>query len=105
MHLGDQRAGGINHAQGAVLGFLANGGGDAVGAENEHGIGGDFLDGFDEDRAAAAKLFDHVGVVYDLVVDVDGRAIGFEGEFHNVDCATNPAADPAGRRTGQSFVL
>src|SRR6266481_4314011 len=53
-NLGDQRAGGIDHFQRAILGFLANGGGNPVSAEDEHAAVRNVLDGFDEDRAAPA---------------------------------------------------
>jgi hypothetical protein len=78
MHLGDEGASCINHTKRAVLGFLANGGRNAMGTEDQDGIGRDFFNGFDENGAAAAELFHNVGVVDDFVMHVDRRAIGFE---------------------------
>jgi len=68
MHLGDEGASCINHTKRTVLGFLANGGRNAMGTEDQDGIGRDFFNGFDENGAAAAELFHNVGVVDDFVM-------------------------------------
>jgi len=104
MNFGDQRAGGINYPERPILGFLANGGGNAVGAEDQDGIGRDLFDRFDENCTATAELFDDIGVVHDFMVHIDRGAVGFERELHNVDCANDSGAEPAGTHTEQGFV-
>src|SRR5579862_5922910 len=103
MDFGDQRAGGINHTQQAVLGFLANRGWNAVSTENENGIGRDFLNGFDKDGASAAELLDNISVVHDFVVHIDGRAIRLQRKLNDIYCADDTGAKSAGTHTEQGF--
>src|SRR5207245_5031329 len=78
MHLGDQRAGGVNYFQLARLGFLANSRWNAMGAENQYSAVWHFLDGFHKNGAAAAQLLYYVSVMDDFVVHVDWRSIGLQ---------------------------
>src|SRR5690606_10541954 len=51
VHLGDQRAGGVDRAQVAAGGLLVHGGRDAVGGEHDDGPLGHLIGLLDEDRA------------------------------------------------------
>ena len=97
MNFGYQRAGGVNHAQLAFLRFGANARRHAVGAENQHRADGNFLDGLDENGAAAAQLVHHVAVMHDFVVHVDRIAVGFQRQFDDVH-----GADHAGAKTARA---
>jgi len=103
MDFGDEWAGGVNNLQRARFGLITNDRGNTVGAENENGAMGHFGNGFDENGAAAAELLDDVGVVDDFVMHVDGRAIGFEGEFDNVHGANHTGAKAAGPDSQENF--
>jgi hypothetical protein len=74
MHLGDQRAGGIDRAQPALGCLLAHLRGDPVRGENHHRALRDLLGLLDEDRTALLERADHVSVVHNLLADVDGSA-------------------------------
>ncbi len=95
MNLGDQRAGGINDAECALLSLFADAGRNAVGAEDEYCAFGNLRDGFDEDGAAVAQLLDDIAVMNDFVMDVDGTAKGFEGELDDIDGANHASAEAA----------
>src|SRR5262249_15547198 len=72
----DERAGRVDHALEAALARLAPYfGRDPVRAEHEPRLRGHFVDGLDEDDAAAGEVLDHVAVVDDLVKDVERRAV------------------------------
>ncbi len=58
-----------------------------MGAENQHGAVRHFLDGFDKNRAAAAQLLHNVRVMNDLVVHIDGCAIGFQRQLDDINRA------------------
>ena len=93
MYFCDQRAGSIDHSQRASLGFIANPGRHAVGAEYQHRAMRNFVNRFDENRAAAAKLLHNVRVMNNFVVYIDRVAVGFERQFHNVYSAYYPCAE------------
>jgi hypothetical protein len=96
VHLGDQRTGGVDHAQLARIGVRAHGGRDTVGAEDEQGAGRDLGRIVDEDGAALAQRLHHVAVVHDLVAHVDGRAEAVEGPLHDLDGTVDAGAEAAG---------
>jgi hypothetical protein len=74
--LGDQRTSGVNHFQRTRLSLVADSGGNSVGTEDQNGTVGNFVDGFDENGATATELFDHIGVMDDFVMDVNGVPVG-----------------------------
>ena len=74
MHLGDQRAGGVEDLEAALGGLGAHRLADAVRAEHQRGAGRHVGQVLDEDRALGLQVVDHVGVVHDLVAHVDRRA-------------------------------
>lgn len=69
-----------------------------MGAENQDRAYRHFFDGFDEDCTAAAKLVYYVAIVDDFVVDVDWRAISFEGELDDIY-----SADYAGAKAARTY--
>jgi hypothetical protein len=66
-----------------------------MGAENEDRARGNLRDGLNEDGATAAELLDHVSVVNDFVMNVNGRAVGFQGQFNDVDGTNHTRAKTA----------
>src|SRR5207245_3811153 len=86
-------------------GFFTDGGGHAVGAENQDGALGNFFDGCDKNGTAPAQLLDHVRVMYDFVVHVDGRTIGFQRQFHDVHGADHTGAEAARPHPEQYFSI
>jgi hypothetical protein len=67
---------------------------DAVGREDEGGARGHVGLGLDEDRAERFQLADDVGVVDDLLADVDGGPIEGKGTLHRLNGALYPSAIP-----------
>jgi hypothetical protein len=73
VHLGHERAGGVDRVQPACLGVRVDRGRDAVRREH-HGLPlGHLSLVLDEDRAASLEVANDVGVVNDLLADVNGR--------------------------------
>ena len=96
VHLGDQRAGGVEHLQPAALGVGAHLLRHAVRAEDHGGAGRHLVELLDEDRALGAQVVDHVLVVHDLVAHVDRRAVQLERALHDLDRALDAGAEAAG---------
>ena len=76
----------------------------AVGREHQGVAGGDVVQLFDEDRALVAQVFDHVGVVHDLVAHVDRRAELFQGALDDLDRTVHAGAEAA-RLGSQDFIF
>ena len=95
MHLGDQRAGGIEHFQVALPGFLLHAHRHPVGAEDHRGVIRDLVELLDEDRALAAQVFDHEAVVHDLMPDVDGRTEQFQRALDDLDRTIDAGTESA----------
>ena len=100
MHLGDQRAGGVDHRQAALGGELLDRAGDAVGAEDGHRAGRDLVELVDEDRAAGAQILDHVAVVHDLVTHIDRRAVFLQRPLDDLDRPLDAGAESRGAGPG-----
>ena len=98
VHLGHQRARGVDHAQPAALGFITHRGRDAVRAENDRRIVRHFVELVDEDRALRPERLDDVGIVHDLLAHVDRRPADVQRELHDVDRALHARAEPARAR-------
>ena len=85
VHLGHERAGGVDRLQPARLGVRVHRRRDAVRGE-DHGLALGHLGLLlDEDRAALAQLLDDVLVVDDLLAHVDGRAVQLERALDRLD--------------------
>ena len=98
VHLGHQRAGGVDRAEVADGRLGADGGGDAVRGEHHGRAARDVAEILDENRALALQRAHHVGVVHDLVPDVDRAAVPGQRLFHGSDGPLDPRAETAGGR-------
>ena len=95
VHLGNQRAGRVEHRQAARLGLIDDRLCDAMGTENRHRAVRDFVQLLDEHRALALERLDHMTVVDDLVTHVDRRAELLERPIDDVDCPHDAGAKAA----------
>ena len=100
VHLGDQRAGGVDRLQAARRGLLVHDRRDAVRGEDHGGTLGHLVELLDEDRAARLQPGDHVLVVHDLLAHVDRRAVQVERLLHRDHGAVDARAVAA--RCGQA---
>jgi len=66
-----------------------------VGGKDGDGAVGHVGHFFDEHGTLGAQRFDDVLVVHDLVADVDGRSVDFQGPFNDFDGALHPGAETA----------
>ena len=96
VHLGDQRAGRVDHRQTAFGRQLLHTFGNAMGGEDGHGTGRDLIQLVDEHRTTGTQVLDHVSIVDDLVADVDRRAILLQGSLDDFDCSLHAGAEAAG---------
>src|SRR4051794_16941454 len=78
VHLGDQRAGGIDRLEAPPVGLLVHDRRDTVGAEHDGRALGHLVGLLDEHRAALLQRLDDVLVVHDLLAHVDRRAVGLQ---------------------------
>ena len=56
---------------------------------------GHFVELLDKDRTFGFKHIDDEFIMDDFMPDIDRRAIFFDGEFDDMDCAINPGAKAA----------
>ena len=103
VHLGDERAGGVDRLQATRAGVGVHARRDAVRGEDGDGALGHFGLLLDEDRAALAQLPDDVLVVDDLLANIDGRAVQLERAFDGLDSTVDPRAVTA--RSGEQDLL
>jgi len=96
MHLGHQRAGGIEHFEAAALGFLAHGLGHAMGAEDDDGVVRHLVQLLDEHRTAGTQVLDHELVVHHFMTHVDRRAEHFQRTIDDLDGAVDAGAEATG---------
>ena len=89
VHLGHQRAGGVQLTQPQRLGFVRHAARHTMGAEDDPGFGGQPRQIVDEDRALLAQAVHHVAVVHDLVAHVDRRSKLFQSPLHHEHGALN----------------
>ena len=102
--LGDERAGGVEREEVALLGVGVDGRGDAVGGEDGgRALGDRVVELLDEDRAALAQLGHDVLVVDDLLAHVDRRAVELERALDGLDGAIDARAVAARGGEQQPF--
>lgn len=75
VHLGDQRAGGVNDLQVALAGADVHRRRDPVRGEHHNRSLGNLLGLVDENRTGLSQGVNHVAVMHDLVTHVDRRAV------------------------------
>ncbi|MNC44449.1 hypothetical protein D3C75_933550 [compost metagenome] len=96
VHLGDQRAGGVEHLEATARGLVAHRLGDTVGAEDDDDVVRHLVQLFDENRPARAQILDHELVVHHFMAHVDRRAEHFQGAIDDLDRAVDAGAEAAG---------
>src|ERR1700710_312500 len=95
MHLGHERAGGVEHAQFAGSRFRAHRLRHAVRTENQRTAFRRVCQVFNEHGAFLAQILDHIGVVHDLVTHVDRRTEQRDGPLHDLDCTIDTGTEAA----------
>ena len=95
VHLGDQRAGGVEHRELALRGFLLDALGDAMGAEDGDRVRRNLGEVLDEMRAFGLEALDDMLVVHDLVAHIDRRAVFLQGALDDLDGADDARAKTA----------
>jgi len=95
MNLGDEWASGVEHAQTPTSGFLLHGKRHAMGAEDDSGPIGDFVEILDENCAACAQVIDDVAVVDDFVPHVNGCPVKGKRTLDGLDGALDPRTETA----------
>ena len=95
VHLGHQRAGGIDHREAALVRGALDRLGDAMRAEHRDRSLRDLVDLVHEARALALQRLDHVPVVDDLVADVDRRPEAGQRPLDDLDRALDAGTEPA----------
>jgi hypothetical protein len=104
VHLGHQRAGGIDDGQvGSVRCRRADRRGHAVRGQDHRGAIRDVVQLLHEARPLRLQVGHDVGVVDDLAPDVDGRAEAVEGALDYLDGSLHAGAERA--RTGQQDLV
>ena len=98
VHLGDERAGRVDHLEAPNLRVRVDVGSDAVGGENDDRSLGHLGLLLDEHRALRFEVAHDVQVVHDLLADVDGRAVLGQRALDRVDGTIDAGAVAAGRR-------
>ena len=96
VHLGDQRAGRVDHLQAALGGRLVHRRRDPVRGEHHDGAFGHLVGLVDEHGTGLGQRLDDVHVVDDLVAHVDGSAVLLERTFDGFDGAVDSGAVSAG---------
>ena len=97
VHLGHERAGGVDRVQPARLRVLVHGRSDAVRRKDDRVALGHLALVVDEDRTASLEVAHDVSVVDDLLANVDGRPVQIEEPLDRVDGALDTGAIPARR--------
>ena len=93
VHLGDERAGGVEHGEPAARGFLLDRARYAMRAEDHGRAVRHCVQFVHEHGAEAAQPVDHEFVVHHLVAHVDRRAEELDGALHDVDRAVDAGAE------------
>jgi DNA recombination protein RmuC len=92
VHLGDERAGGVDGRQPPPHGLLANRRRDAVRGEHDDAALRHLLGLLDEDGAPLLQLAHHMGVVHDLLAHVYRCAEPAERDLHGLHGPVYPSA-------------
>ena len=95
VHLGHQRAGGVEDLERAPRGFLLHRLRDAVRAEDHDHAVRHLVELVDEHRAARAQVVDHELVVHHFVAHVDRRAEHLQRAVDDLDRAIDAGAEAA----------
>ncbi len=92
MHLGDQRAGGVDRGKRTPLRLVDDPPGNAVSAEDRHCALGDFVQFVDEARPFGGQLLDNMPIMNNLVAHVDRRAMLDQRPLDDIDGSNDSRA-------------
>ena len=95
VHLGDQRAGGIQRTQAAHRRVLLDLLRHAVGAEHRDGPIGNLIDLFDEAYAFRLQVFHDPKIMDDFVPHIDWGPVLLQRRFDDLDGALDTGTKPA----------
>src|ERR1700679_776035 len=93
MNFCNQRAGGVDDAQLALLRFLANARGNAMRAEHQYCSLRNLRNRLHEDGSASPQLVYYVAVVDDFVMHVHRAAVSLQRQLDDVDSAYHTRAE------------
>ena len=103
VHLGYQRAGGIDHPQPHRAPFAHHRAAHPMGGEDRYRPLGHLMQFIDKHRAHGAQAIDHMAVMDDLVANIDRRAEPRQRLLHDRNRPIHTGAEAA--RTGQHNAL
>ena len=92
MHLGNERARGVDGGHLPAGGFVPDAGADSVGREHDVGAVGDLIEVFHEHCSGRLQPGDHMRVVDDLAAYVYRRAVALEGALDRLDRSPDAGA-------------
>ena len=93
VHLGHQRAGGIEHLQATSLGFLAYRLGNPMGTEDDNHLIRHLIQLFHEHRATGTQVFDHELVMHHFVTHINGWPEYFQCAVDDLDGAIDAGTE------------
>lgn len=96
MDLGDERAGRVDGPEVAGFGLIADGGGDAVGGEDDDAARRDFVEAVNEHHALIDKAVHDVAIVDNLMIN-EQRLIGEDVEdlVHDINRHAYTRTEPS----------
>ena len=92
VHLGDQRAGGIEDLKTPRFGFVLDRLAHPMGAEHQRGAGGHVVQVFDKDGAFVLEVIHHKSVMNDFMAHVNRPAKFGERPLHDFNRPVDPCA-------------
>src|SRR5580658_1154513 len=96
VNFGDQRTGGIDDFELAILRAAPDSRGNTMSAVDDTHAGGDLVDVVDEDCTLLRQFVHNKAIVDDLLADINGRPEGFKGNLHHINGADNACTEAAG---------
>src|SRR5690554_3307950 len=95
MHLGDQRAGGIEHLETPFCGLVLHGLGDVVGAEDDDDVIGNLMQLVNKHRAAVTQVLYDELVVHHFMAHIDRWTEYFQRSVDDFDSPVNAGTEAA----------
>jgi len=105
VHLGDQRAGGIEHPQLAAFGFVAHARDTPWALKITMALSGTSCNSSTNTAPMPRRRSHHVPVVHNFVAHVHRRAVDFQGALHDLDGAVNAGTETTGIASNMSMSL
>jgi hypothetical protein len=93
---GHERAGGVDGEQPPIPGLIPNLGGNAVGAIEQGGPFGNLVERLDKNSSPPFEAIDHVLVVHNLVIHVNGWSKEVECPLQALNCHIDTGTESAG---------